>query len=64
MKNFDSESKLSKEENIAKMEELKANVVLYEAQVKHIETTLKHLETQQAKERDEFDIQGQAYCAD
>ena len=56
VKIFDSESKLSKEENIAKMEELKANVVLYEAQVKHIETTLKHLETQQAKERDEFDI--------
>ena len=45
------------EEKKAEIEELKANVVLYETQIEHIESTLKQLKTQQVKEREEFDIQ-------
>ena len=57
VKNLDSGGTLLKEENAAEIEQLKANVVLYESQIEHIESVLKQLKTQQARERDEFDIQ-------
>ena len=56
-KNFDLDGTLPREEKAAEVEELKANVVLYEAQIEHIESTLKQLKIQQTKEREEFDIQ-------
>lgn len=57
VKNFDSDGTLLREERTTEIEGLKANVVLYEAQLEHIESTLKQLKTQQTKEREEFDIQ-------
>ena len=57
IKNFDSNGTLLREEKIADVDELKANVVLYESQIEHIESTLKQLKTQQAKERGEFEVQ-------
>ena len=57
VKNFDSDGTLLREERTVEIEGLKANVVLYEAQLEHIESTLKQLKTQKTKEREEFDIQ-------
>jgi serine/threonine protein kinase len=57
VKNFDSDGTLMREEKIAEVEELQANVVLYEAQLERTESTLKQHKIQQEKEREEFDIQ-------